>query len=153
MNKLRKIFLRGAALFCVLAPLFLVGCNAGQVDNNELTEEQRNNLIERVTLYWQALSMQDYDAAYEYTTPNYRDVFSKDMFLNNFGYSVEWELTAVEVTNYDAPAAVASVSVRVMSTPIKPTSEASRLIGAIPANLNEKWLLREGEWWKSAKIE
>ena len=98
------------------------------------------------------MESKDYATAYEYTTPNYRRVFSKDMFLNKFGYSLQWELTGVEISHYDGDAAVASVVVRVMSSPTKPTSEASQALGAIPTSRNEKWLLRDGQWWKSPKI-
>jgi hypothetical protein len=59
-------------------------------------------------------------------------------------------LTAIEVTNYDAPAAVASVAARVMSKPLKQTSTASMALGAIPVTVNEKWVFVDGQWWFSA---
>jgi hypothetical protein len=63
---------------------------------------------------------------------------------------VDWELTGVEVLNYDAVAAVASVAVRVMSEPTKRTSTASFELGAVPVTFHEKWLFIDGEWWHSA---
>jgi hypothetical protein len=130
----------------------LAACDGPLTVQQELTEAQRATLLERVSEYWRAIESKDYATAYEYTTPNYRRVFPKNMFLNKFGYSLQSELTAVEVTHYDGNAAVASVVVRVMSSSTKPTSEASQVLGAIPISHKEKWLLRDGQWWKSPKI-
>jgi hypothetical protein len=104
----------------------------------------------RVEQRWQALSAQDYARVYEFTTPNYRRVFPKALFVRNFSYALNRELTSVEVTNYDARAAVASVAVRVMSSPTKQTSTASIAVGAVPMIINEHWLFIDGQWWHSA---
>ena len=72
------------------------------------------------------------------------------MYTLQFSYAVERQLTDVEVLNYDAPAAVASVTVRVMSKPVKLTSEASTSLGALPVTINEKWVFVDGNWWHSA---
>ena len=74
------------------------------------------------------------------------------MYERRFSYMVEWELTSVEVVNYDAAAAVASVAVRVMSRPVKQTSAASKAIGAVPTRFVEQWILQDGEWWYSANL-
>ncbi len=135
----------------LLSLALLSGCSRGPTEDT-LSLEDEAALIERVSQRWYAMESKDFDAVYEYMTPNYRSIFSKRMFLNNFGYDVNWELTEVEVVNYDARVAVASVVVRVMSEPAKPTSEASKMIGALPAVVREKWILIDGEWWNSAKI-
>jgi hypothetical protein len=115
-----------------------------------LTPELEQALIKRVEGKWRAMEAWDYAAAYEYTTPNYREVFSKSMFLNKFGYDIRWVLTDVDVLHYDADAAVASVAVRVMSESTKQTTLASN-IGAVPVTVNEKWFFINGEWWSNAK--
>jgi hypothetical protein len=100
---------------------------------------------------WSAMADHDFARVYDFMTPNYRGIFTKDMFVNKFSYAVDWELTDVDVVNYDARAAVASVAVRVMSKPTKQTSVASIALGALPMNLTEKWFFVDGEWWHSAK--
>jgi hypothetical protein len=115
-----------------------------------LSADQVTALEERVQQRWQALAARDYAAAYEFSTPVYRSVFPKDLYVLQFSYAVERELTGVEVLNYDASAAVASVAVRVMSKPIKLTSTASQAIGAVPVTVHEKWMFIDGEWWFSA---
>ena len=152
MKELCKLWgFRGLLAIALLSLALLSGCSRGPTEVT-LSVEQEAALIERVSERWYAMENKDFGRVYEYMTPNYRSIFSKRMFLNNFGYDVNWELTEVEVVNYDARVAVASVVVRVMSEPTKPTSEASRTIGALPAIVREKWIRIDGEWWNSAKI-
>ncbi len=99
---------------------------------------------------WQALESRDFEQAWEYTSPNYRAIFSKQLYVKKFSYAVKWELTGIEIVNYDGAAAVASVVTRVMSEPTKRTSTASELIGATPTSFREEWIFMEGQWWFSA---
>ncbi|MEP1471517.1 MAG: hypothetical protein ABJK25_11125 [Halieaceae bacterium] len=128
---------------------FLVAC-----DESATTDEPPNpdmsRLEQRVEQRWQARIIRDWETTWEYTTPNYRRIFPKRLYINKFSYAVDWELTGVEVVTYDARAAVASVAVRVMSSPTKQTSAASRSIGTVPVTFTERWLYVDGEWWYSA---
>jgi hypothetical protein len=131
-----------------LLALTLAGCsdNAGPtVDEPDLTR-----LEQRVRERWEAKIARDYDRVWEYSTPNYRESFPKSMFALQFSYARDWELTSIEVVNYDGAAAVASVAVRVMSIPTKQTSAASIAIGATQDYIREQWLFIDGEWWYSA---
>ena len=96
------------------------------------------------------MERRDFAAVYEYATPNYRRVFSKSMYLNTFGHDIRWVLTGVDILNYDAEAAVASVAVRVMSESTKQTTLASGA-GLIPDTVNERWFFIDGEWWNNYK--
>ena len=125
--------------------LLLSGCASQQ----KLSDEQRSQLRGRVEARWAALEAQDYDLAYTFMSPAYRDVFSAEMYGIQFSYMVERELTSVEILNYDAPAAVASVAVGVMSRPVKQTSAASAAIGAVPVVSVEQWIFRNKSWWYS----
>jgi len=154
MNNLRQIpqslpavFVRAVSL---AALLLLVACTA-QKPPQELSPKMKAALLERVTQRWHALEKKDFAATYDYTTPNYRRVFPKALYVNKFSYAVDWELTGVELLNYDARAAVASVAVRVMSKPAKQTSAASNALGAIPLTMHENWLYVDGQWWHGAK--
>ena len=116
-----------------------------------LTDAHKEALVQRVTERWQFMEKKDFAATYVYTTPKYREVFPKTLYVNKFSYAVDMELTEVEVLHYDARAAVASVAVGVMSRPAKQTSVASNALGALPLTFNEKWIFLKGEWWHSAK--
>ena len=149
---LREIKMRSAGvvgwLAAVLLALALVGCERAQ----ELSEEQVAQLEQRVRDRWLARSARDFAKVWEYATPDFRRSFPKNLYIHKFSYAVKWELTGVEVLDYDARAAVASVAVRVMSEPVKFTSTASRAIGATPKTFREKWMYIDGEWWFSTNV-
>ena len=135
-----------------IVALFLGGLFAhpGWADTPEgLTPEQEAALEARVAERWQAMIDKDFARVLEFSTPTFRGIFSKSMYVHNFSYAVAWELTSVEVVNYDASAAVASVAVGVMSQSTKQVSSASRALGAVPITIREKWIFTDGEWWHS----
>ena len=142
-----------AGLMSVLVLLLTAACSRDDAPKapETLGSEQEAALIQRVTERWHALEAKDFGKAYEFATPNYRGIFSKSLYVNKFSYAVNWELTEIDIVNYDARAAVASVAVRVMSEPTKQTSVASRALGAIPITIREKWFSVNGQWWHSAK--
>lgn len=129
--------------------LLLLGACAGPA---RLTPEQESSVVQRAEARWLALSAREFSRAYDYLSPAYREVFSREMYVERFSYMVEWQLTSVELLNYDADAAVASVAVRVMSRPVKQTSAASEAIGAVPTRIVEQWILQDGAWWFSATL-
>lgn len=132
----------------LFAAMFLGGCAGSQT----LSQQDVEQLLARATARWQLLEQRDWASAYDYMSPAYRQVFTRGMYERRFSYMVEWELTSVELVNYDARAAVASVAVRVMSRPVKQTSAASKAIGAVPSRFVEQWILQDGEWWYSANL-
>jgi hypothetical protein len=154
MNTLREINVFRPLVALLVLSLVVLGAacsDGGDRLGQELSPEEKNALVKRATQRWRVLEVKDFNKAYEFETPNYRGIFSKSLYVNKFSYAVDWELTDVDVVNYDARAAVASVAVRVMSKPTKQTSEASIALGALPMNLTEKWFFVDGEWWHSAK--
>ena len=152
MNDLQKItgFPKASQLALLILLLACASCSS-MGPPKTLTDEGKAALVERVTERWHAIVKKDFAATYAYTTPKYREVFPKTLYVNKFSYGVDMQLTGVEVLNYDARAAVASVAVGVMSKPAKQTSVASNALGALPLTLNEKWIFVDGQWWHSAK--
>lgn len=135
-------------VFLLAAVVVLGGCATPKT----LSPEDVDRLEARAMARWKLLEQRDWSAAYDFMSPAYREVFTRRMYEGRFSYMVEWELTSVEVVNYDAAAAVASVAVRVMSRPVKQTSAASKAIGAVPTRFVEQWILQDGEWWYSANL-
>ncbi|MEZ5555145.1 hypothetical protein [Haliea sp.] len=138
-----------AALLMACVLTLASGCGTAPGKPQTLSPAEVAALEDRVRGRWQAIIDRDFEAAYEFASPNYRAVFSKSMFIRNFSYSLDWQLTAVEVLAYDAEAAVASVAVRVMSKPIKQTSVSAQF-GFMPSTVRERWVSINGEWWHSA---
>ena len=145
---LRTLFHRIQPFFFGVLLVFL-GLSGGCASVPKWDDAQRSILEQRVRERYQALVARDFKKAWEYSTPSYRAIFSKQLYVKKFSYALELELTGVEIVNYDSDAAVASVVVRVMSKPTKQTSTASMLIGATPRSLGEKWLFSQDQWWFS----
>jgi len=152
MNSLAKntphVRLLALATVCLL--LLASACSMND-EPVPLTPQQSAALEKRVTERWHFMEEKDFSNVYSYASPNYRRIFPKSMYLNKFSYSVDWELTGVDILNYDARAAVASVAVRVMSKPTKQTSAASIALGAVPQTIHEKWFNVDGQWWHGVK--
>ncbi|MCB1710875.1 MAG: hypothetical protein KDI10_19390, partial [Halioglobus sp.] len=74
----------------------------GCADSDQLSEQERAALEQRVRERWQTLVDRDFEKTWEYSTPAFRRIFSKSLYLGNFSYATEWELTGIEVLNYDA---------------------------------------------------
>jgi hypothetical protein len=144
--KLRNVW------FASLLIVFALASGSCVADTLALSSEQAATLEQRVRARWQALTARDYAGAWSYESPVYRKAFPPELYVLQFSYEVQRELTEVEIVNYDAAAAVASVAVRVMSTPTKRTSSASQAIGAVPVTIHERWISIDGEWWHSANI-
>ena len=136
--------------FVLTAVIALVGCSQEEAANG--VEIDLQHLEKRVQERWQTKMAHDWEGLYEYSTPTFRRTFPKAMYIRKFSYMLNWELTGIEVRNYDADAAVASVAVRVMSKPVKFTSSASRALGAVPVTFSERWILIDGEWWYSVNV-
>ncbi len=139
-----------AVLVAASVGLMLAGC--GQDIPRELSATELEQLENRVRDRWDLKMAHDWEGLYDFSTPTFRRTFPKAMYVRKFSYMVNWELTGIEVRNYDADAAVASVAVRVMSEPVKHTSEASKALGALPHTFDERWIFDEGEWWHSANL-
>ncbi|MFV0275571.1 MAG: hypothetical protein ACK5HY_00050 [Parahaliea sp.] len=115
-----------------------------------MSADLARQLEQRVRERWQARIDRDYDSLYAFSTPNFRKVFPRQLYVKGFSYGLDWELTGVEILNYDGRAAVASVAARVMSRPTKQTSQASFQAGAVPMTIIEQWLYVDDQWWYSA---
>lgn len=137
-----------AALLAVLL-VSLTGLPARAETPEGLSQKQVEALEQRVRERWQTVIDHDFEKTWAFSTPTFRGIFPKSLYVHNFSYAVESELTSVEVVDYDADAAVASVVAGVMSKSTKQTSAASRALGAVPITVREKWIFTEGEWWHS----
>ena len=141
MNSETLLSMKSGVLSLIL--VVMAACSAPE----NLSESKKSVLIQRVSHRWQCLERNDYDCAYEFTSPAYRRVFSREMYVNRYFSQTERILTGVNLVAYDRDAAVASVRVGVMSGPLKNTPSASRGIAVTPLSLDEAWLRSGGKWW------
>jgi hypothetical protein len=141
MNSETLLLLKSGVLSLIL--VVMAACSVPE----KLSESKKTVLIQRVSDRWQCLERNDYACAYEFTSPAYRRVFSREMYVNRYFSQTERVLTGVKLVAYDRDAAVASVRVGVMSGPLKNTPSASRGIAVTPLSLDEAWLRSGGKWW------
>ncbi len=144
MLRTAKAHAAGLAAALLIALSMTAGCSREEAPS--AAEPDLERLEQRVRERWQAKIARDFDRVWEYATPNYRKIFPKELYRRQFSYALDWELTSIEVLNYDADAAVASVMARVMTRPVKQTSAAS--IDEL-VTFREKWIFIDGEWWHS----
>lgn len=123
-------------LAMLLCAALLAGCaGLGQSGSAE------DRLSERAHARWQALIKADFDQAYEFETPGYRAVFSKQAFQNRFGRHVRWQDAEVRAVTLDGDTA----EVRVLISYQALTPEGQLIDGSQP--IWERWQLVDGEWW------
>ena len=115
MNSETLLLLKSGVLSLIL--VVMAACSVPE----KLSESKKTVLIQRVSDRWQCLERNDYACAYEFTSPAYRRVFSREMYVNRYFSQTERILTGVNLVAYDRDAAVASVRVGVMSGPLKNT--------------------------------
>jgi len=133
-----------AGLACVIA-LSLTGCAPLQPEDSEQWHaSQRPVLKERAEARWDALIKGDFEKAYSFTTPEYRDVVSMQQYKGKYGRVLDWQMAKVLNVSYDDPA-VATVSVEVRYRVDLPgiRGEVFETQKTIP----EKWLYKDRKWW------
>ncbi len=135
------------SLFLSTLLVSLIFALGGCATLSELGEDDRAIIAERAAERWEAINAGDFETAWSYSTPSFREVFPKHLYYMNFSQTFVNRLTGVEVTSYDARAAVASVAVRVMAEPTKYSSAAARAVGPLPDIINESWVFIDGDWW------
>ena len=146
-----NIYFVKATLFVpsILSLLILLGC-AGQA---VLTQELKDNLVERIERRWKFYSVGDYSGTWDFSTPEYRRIFPRESYYKNFHGLLEFELTGVRLLAYDAHAAVASVAVRVMISPRPGAPAASLALGKMPTTIDETWKMVDGNWYYVDRVK
>ncbi len=124
-------------LIASIAIAALAGCAA--VGTPKTPEETVRQLA---TQRWQALLAGDFEKAYEFAVPSYRQLKTAAYYRNKrLGTPVKW--IAVEVINAECEAVKCEVRIKLESKPIVPFGLQGNMIGGI----DEVWVLEDGRWW------
>lgn len=127
----------------VLCFFFLSISYAGQAN-----EKEKDVISSRVVARWKTIVSHEFDKAYDYETPTYRAVFSRDLYVNRYGHSITWDLIDVQVVEYNNTSTVVTVMVK-----LKTMSMASNKTDMVDKNpvdveIHEKWIKgKKGLWW------
>ena len=114
------------------------------VASNPINNPQHAVLTQRVQERWTALIKHDFDAAYEFNSPTYREAFSSKAFKRNFATGkITWQ--RIEVVNIDLKDNdTATVTIKLHS--IIHHLESGRDI-PVASNSNESWIKVNDQWW------
>lgn len=121
------------------APLGQEAVIAGPV----LSPEELQSLRSRATARWDALIKRDFDEAYAFASPAYREVFTPQQFAGGFGRAVDWR--RVEVLDVQTTGAeTALVFIRVFFK-----AAVSWTDDPFDASLvtEESWVKSADQWW------
>jgi len=101
-------------------------------------------LEQRVADRWDALVARNFELAYTYETPSFRQVYDLAQFKARFGERVKWAGASVRAVN-DLGNGVAEVTVRLRYEAVVPIPGMD--VQRHEAVLKEKWLQEGGAWF------
>jgi hypothetical protein len=101
-------------------------------------------LRERVSARWEALIDRDFDRAYKFQTPEYREGTSVSDYGFRMGRStVRWHLAALKQVRYHTPTEAEALVDLDYSFALPGTDQIARTQG----QFSDWWVYREGVWW------
>ncbi len=110
----------------------------------EVTQTQQALLAQRVTARWDALIRRDFETAYSFNSPNYRELFPLNVFKSQFGDGAAWrrvEVVKVELKGEDA----AMVGINLYFGYHHLSAEKPEM--EIKTYVQEPWVSVDGQWW------
>lgn len=119
----------------VAATLALGACASLGNSNPEAQVTQRAN--ER----WKHMVAREFDKAYAYSTPAFRDVVTPESYRGRFGPAVKWVGAEVVRVNCPEPAKCVAV-VRLDFSPLLGRASGQ----TYNTHFDETWLLENGQW-------
>ena len=90
---------------------------------------------------WAALIAGNYDKAWTYTQPSFRDLVKQANYRGRFGGAGEWR--GVQVHSVTCAAERCEVRLRLTTRVMVPPFAGHELVGAI----DEVWIREDGQWW------
>lgn len=129
-----KILAMGVTLLIATA---LVGC-AGMYSSQPPELQVRHLATQR----WQALLSKDFEQAYSFAVPSYRQIKTlSDYSSQRQATPVKW--IAAEILRVDCVEKKCQVTVKLESKPITPFP----FKGNITSGIDETWVLEGQQWW------
>lgn len=106
------------------------------------TEPPETVVRQLATQRWQALLARDFDKAYGFAVPSYRQLHAPDYYRGKRQATpVKW--LAAEVLRVDCEPEKCTVRIKLESKPLV----AMRFDGTLTGGLDETWVLEGGKWW------
>ena len=127
--------------FILIATVFIFGTSSAEINTKELEQ--------RAKARWDTIINYNFGETYNYETPNYRAVFTKDLYIGQFSHGMAWNLTKIEDIKYDRTTNVATVVLLVETKP-RNSKGLDATVKTASVEIREKWLHIKGRWWHSS---
>lgn len=120
----------------VLIGWLIAGCSAVNKSSAEYVRERAN-------LRWQALIKKDWDAAYQFELPAYRQTHDVGQYMAKFGKTLQWKSVKIDSAVVNAESNTADVALTITLDVMMPG------VGNMQTNseIRERWLKQDDEWW------
>ncbi|MDD2545119.1 MAG: hypothetical protein PHI55_02405 [Burkholderiaceae bacterium] len=134
----------GLLTAAVLVASLLGGCavnGAGSAPAAQAPAKAEDAVRDRAQARWKLLLTEDFDKAYAYLTPAYRNVNTASAYRGRFGNGAKWmgaDVKSVECPTEDRCLAVISLQSLVV---------ARGFSGPITTTPTETWLKEDGQWY------
>lgn len=134
MNYLNKL----ANLFsCILLAVLLGGCA-------DTVSEPEESVEERIESRWAHLIERDFESAWGFYTPGFREANSHDMFATDMlQRPIRW--TSAELIGVECEELACDALVRVTYRVAGLRHGMDRL--EVPTTVEERWVFLDGNWW------
>lgn len=106
-------------------------------------------VTERAMQRWIALIQQDFNRAYEFETPGFRETNPIGIYRGFYGNAVQWEKAKVVNVEFSSDRQSAKVSVTIDYK--GPKSGGGVYQGQRP--ITESWLWTDGNWWYMRNVK
>lgn len=148
MKELRSLTVSVVTLLAGAFILGTAGCDGSNSGGESVADAQQlsptvEGIARRAEERWDHLAAGDFEAAYAFESPGYRDTVPLAQYQAQFGKAVRW--LGVSVSNVELSDSGDSATVKLVlryegPAPGGGTYEGDRL-------LLEQWLLSDGRWW------
>jgi hypothetical protein len=135
-----KVRLRSCLVMMLWMLCAMAGAATSEPDNREV---QQAALLQRVTAKWGALLRKDFAAAYAFTSPAYRQLYSLEAFKSKFGGNATWRrIEILDVAFKDDNAATVGINLHFVYYQLQPDKALD-----MTTYIQEPWVRVDDNWW------
>lgn len=138
-------------IFLLLISTLLISCSKKDKEKEtDRTQEKSTSSVnnssasKRAEIRWNALINKDWGKAYSFATPSYRKNYNVDQYKGSFGGAITWKSVKI-ISEADINDKLKNVKVELTIV----LSEGGNM--EIPSTFDERWMLKDGQWWHVKK--
>ena len=142
---MNTLFATGTRRLGALSAVLAAGLLLSACASTPKTPEEQVSV--RAKQRWDALIKRDFNTAYTYAQPAYRELVKPESYKARFGTAFVWKEAEVHSAKCEPELCTVKIKL-VVTTPI-PTSTKTM---DITSYLDEVWIRDQGQWWFNEKL-